>query len=62
MKLFDFDNARNNIFYFTVEFTCKNEQDKFRPDIILFVNDLLLCIVEAKKPNNHGGTLRRAHE
>lgn len=37
------------------EFTCKNGQDEFRPDITLFVNGLPLCFVEVKKPNNHGG-------
>ena len=57
VKLVDFDNIENNIFHFTAEFTCKNGQDEFRPDITLFVNGLPLCFVEVKKPNNHGGML-----
>lgn len=54
-KLIDFDNPNNNEFHFTAEFTCKNGQDEFRPDITLFVNGLPLCFVEVKKPNNTGG-------
>ena len=57
VKLIDFDNVGNNTFHFTAEFTCKNGQDEFRPDITLFVNGLPLCFVEVKKPNNHGGML-----
>lgn len=57
VKLIDFDNIGNNMFHFTAEFTCKNGQDEFRPDITLFVNGLPLCFVEVKKPNNHGGML-----
>ena len=55
VRLIDFENPRNNSFHFTAEFTCKNGQDEFRPDITLFVNGLPLCFVEVKKPNNHGG-------
>ena len=55
VKLIDFENIKNNVFHFTAEFTCKNGQDEFRPDITLFVNGLPLCFVEVKKPNNHGG-------
>ena len=54
-KLIDFDHPFNNTYHFTAEFTCKNGQDEFRPDITLFVNGLPLCFVEVKKPNNHGG-------
>ena len=57
VKLIDFDNIGNNTFHFTAEFTCKNGQDEFRPDITLFVNGLPLCFVEVKKPNNQGGML-----
>ena len=57
IKLIDFDNIGNNTFHFTAEFTCKNGQDEFRPDITLFVNGMPLCFVEVKKPNNHGGML-----
>ncbi len=55
VRLIDFENPKNNAFHFTAEFTCKNGQDEFRPDITLFVNGLPLCFVEVKKPNNQGG-------
>lgn len=55
VKLIDFENPANNEFHFTAEFTCKNGQDEFRPDITLFVNGLPLCFIEVKKPNNAGG-------
>lgn len=55
VRLIDYDQPERNTFHFTAEFTCKNGQDEFRPDITLFVNGLPLCFVEVKKPNNHGG-------
>ena len=55
IRLIDFENPRNNVFHCTAEFTCKNGQDEFRPDITLFVNGLPLVFIEVKKPNNHGG-------
>lgn len=55
VRLVDFENPQNNTYHFTAEFTCKRDQDEFRPDITLFVNGLPLVFVEVKKPNNHGG-------
>lgn len=55
VRLIDFENSKDNIFHCTAEFTCKNGQDEFRPDITLFVNGLPLVFIEVKKPNNHGG-------
>lgn len=55
VRLVDFENLENNVYHFTAEFTCKRDQDEFRPDITLFVNGLPLVFVEVKKPNNHGG-------
>ena len=55
VRLIDYDNPSNNVYHCTAEFTCKNGQDEFSPDITLFVNGLPLVFVEVKKPNNHGG-------
>lgn len=55
VRLVDYDNPKNNVYHCTAEFTCKNGQDEFRPDITLFINGLPLAFVEVKKPNNHGG-------
>ncbi len=55
VRLIDFEEPSNNTYHFTAEFTCKRDQDEFRPDITLFVNGLPLVFIEVKKPNNHGG-------
>lgn len=46
VRLIDFENLDNNDYHFTAEFTCKNGQDEFRPDITLFVNGLPLSFIE----------------
>lgn len=55
VKLIDFDIPLNNTFHYTAEFTCKRDQDEFRPDITLFINGLPLVFIEVKRPNNQGG-------
>lgn len=61
IKLIDFDNPENNVFHCTGEFTCKRDQDEFRPDLTLFVNGIPLVIVEVKKPNNKGGMVAESN-
>ncbi|QVK06541.1 HsdR family type I site-specific deoxyribonuclease [Mycoplasma mycoides] len=51
-KLIDFENPENNVFNFTAEFSCVNDNEEFRPDITLFINGLPLVLIEVKKPNN----------
>lgn len=60
-KLVDFDNSANNDFCFTAEFTCRNGEDEFRPDITLFINGLPLVFIEVKKTNNVGGMIAEAN-
>ena len=55
IKLIDFEHPENNVYHCTGEFTCRRDQDEFRPDLTLFVNGLPLCFIEVKKPNNYGG-------
>ena len=57
LKLIDFDNPLNNVYHCTAEFTCKRDDDEFRPDITLFVNGLPLVFIEVKKPHNKGGMI-----
>ncbi|MBO4794262.1 MAG: type I restriction endonuclease subunit R, partial [Deltaproteobacteria bacterium] len=57
VRLVDFQNPRNNVYHCTAEFTCRRDQDEFRPDITLFVNGLPLVFIEVKKPNNQGGMI-----
>lgn len=60
VRLIDFENPDNNLYHFTAEFTCRNGDDNFRPDITLFVNGLPLVFIEVKKPNNQGGMVAEA--
>ena len=60
VKLVDFDEPKNNVYHCTAEFTCKRDQDEFRPDITIFVNGLPLVFVEVKKPNNRGGMVEES--
>ena len=60
-KLIDFDNPKNNDYHCTAEFTCRNGEDEFRPDITLFINGLPLVFVEVKKTNNVGGMVAEAN-
>lgn len=60
VKLIDFDEPKNNVYHCTAEFTCKRDQDEFRPDITLFVNGLPLVFIEVKKPNNRGGMVEES--
>lgn len=61
IKLVDFENISNNTFHYTAEFTCRNGQDEFRPDITLFINGLPLVFIEVKKPNNKGGMVAESN-
>lgn len=61
VRLVDFEHPYNNTFHCTAEFTCKRDEDEFRPDITLFVNGLPLVFIEVKKPNNVGGMVAEAN-
>lgn len=57
LKLIDFDtiNGNRNSSEAVTEFTCKNGDDEFRPDITILVNGMPLVFIEVKKPNNKNG-------
>ena len=57
VKLIDFDHPENNTYHMTAEFTCKRDDDNFRPDITLFINGLPLVFIEVKKPHNRDGMI-----
>lgn len=57
LKLIDFDDFNRNTFNVVTEFTCKKDDEEFRPDITLLVNGLPLVFIEVKKPNNNDGIL-----
>ena len=47
----DWENPEDNTFHLALEVTCKNGQDEFRPDIVVFINGLPLSYIEVKQPN-----------
>lgn len=54
VPLIDFDNPSRNIFrvvnQFTVEYTNNGQKENRRPDVLLFVNGIPLCVIELKNP------------
>lgn len=53
MQYIDWNNIENNVFHVTEEFAVSRTgmNDTYRPDIILFVNGIPLCIIECKRPD-----------
>ncbi len=66
VALIDFENFENNIFravnQFTVEYTHNGLVETRRPDIILFVNGMPLCLIELKNPADANATIYTAWE
>ena len=66
VPLIDFDTPTNNIFravnQFTVEYTNNGQIKNRRPDILLFVNGIPLCIMELKNPADPNATIYDAWE
>ena len=66
--LIDFKNdpLKNNIFrvvnQFTVEYTNNGQTENRRPDVLLYVNGLPLCVVELKNPADARATIFDAWE
>ena len=53
MQYIDWNNIENNVFHVTEEFAISRAgmNDTYRPDIVLFVNGIPLCIIECKRPD-----------
>ena len=66
IALIDFEKPENNIFravnQFTVEYTNNGQTETRRPDVILFVNGMPLCIIELKNPADANATIYDAWE
>ena len=66
ISLIDFDKPENNIFravnQFTVEYTNNGRTETRRPDILLYVNGMPLCIIELKNPADANATVYDAWE
>ena len=66
VDLIDFDHPANNIFrvvnQFAVEYTNNGKQETRRPDVLLFVNGLPICIIELKNPADANAKIYDAWE
>lgn len=66
ISLIDFENPDNNIFrvvnQFTVEYTNNGQKETRRPDILLFVNGIPVCVIELKNPADAHATVYDAWE
>ena len=53
LNYIDWKNQENNVFHVTEEFavTRSGMTDTYRPDIVLFVNGIPLCVIECKRPD-----------
>lgn len=66
IPLIDFENPDNNIFrvvnQFSVEYINNGQKENRRPDVILFVNGMPLCVIELKNPADTSATIYKAWE
>ena len=66
VALIDFEHPENNIFrtvnQFAVEYINNGQKETRRPDILLFVNGIPLCIIELKNPSDANATIYDAYE
>ena len=64
VALIDFEHPENNLFravnQFTVEYTNNGQKETRRPDILLFVNGMPLCVFELKNPSDPKATIYTA--
>ncbi|KAA6309643.1 Type-1 restriction enzyme R protein, partial [termite gut metagenome] len=53
LNYIDWKNSEHNVFHVTEEFsvTRTGTTDTYRPDIVLFVNGIPLCVIECKRPD-----------
>ncbi|MCI7484208.1 MAG: HsdR family type I site-specific deoxyribonuclease [Prevotella sp.] len=61
MEYIDFDNPSRNIFRCVNQFTMLQGTENRRPDIMLYVNGIPVCIIELKNPTKINATIRDAH-
>lgn len=66
IELIDFENSSNNIFrvvnQFSVEYTNNGKNEQRRPDVLLYINGIPVCIIELKNPADANATIKSAWE
>ncbi|MCK4524418.1 type I restriction endonuclease subunit R, partial [candidate division WOR-3 bacterium] len=50
IKYIDWENPENNVYHFTEEYTVERVgiKERIRPDIVIFINGIPLCVIECK--------------
>lgn len=61
LQYIDFDEPKNNIFRCVNQFEMHQGNENRRPDVMLFINGIPVCIVELKNPTKQSATIRDAH-
>lgn len=61
LQYIDFEHPDHNIFRCVNQFVMEQGRENRRPDILLFVNGIPVCIVELKNPTKQNATIRDAH-
>ncbi len=53
LQYIDWDVPANNVFHVTEEYAVlrSGRTDSYRPDVVLFINGIPLCIIECKRPD-----------
>lgn len=66
IPLIDFDNPGNNVFrvvnQLVVDYTNQGQKKDRRPDVLLYINGMPLCIIELKNPTDANATVYNAWE
>jgi len=66
VPLIDFETPENNIFrvvnQFSVEYVNNGQRETRRPDVLLFINGMPLCVIELKNPADAHATVYDAWE
>lgn len=66
VNLIDFEETDNNIFrvvnQFTVDYINNGTTKNRRPDVLLYVNGMPVCVIELKNPADPGATIKDAWE
>ena len=61
LEYIDFEHPDHNIFRCVNQFVMEQGRENRRPDILLFVNGIPVCIIELKNPTKQNATIRDAH-
>ena len=66
IKLIDFDDVDDNTFrvvnQFTVDYINNGKLKNRRPDVMLYVNGIPVCVIELKSPTDEKATIEKAWE